>query len=150
MSERQKYNRMWMSKQLGNKVLSISNLSELNEKKKHQIRIEKSKMKSQELRYQRQRVNQLYAKDQGKVFRKFREAIKRDIDNEKPTVPQFNNDQLRPETNITKSMNDFGPLFGGMRRNSSMEAPGSTSLIKLLVLEFHINQPRRSKYPRKW
>ena len=80
MSERQKYNKMWMSKQLGNKVLSISNLSELNEKKKHQIRIEKSKMKSQELRYQRQRVNQLYAKDQGKVFRKFREAIKRDID----------------------------------------------------------------------
>ena len=35
MSERQKYNRMWMSKQLGDKVLSISNLSELNEKKKH-------------------------------------------------------------------------------------------------------------------
>ena len=28
MSERQKYNRMWMSKQLGDKVLSISNLSE--------------------------------------------------------------------------------------------------------------------------
>ena len=92
---------MWMVKQLGDKVLSISNLSELNEKKKHQIRIPKSKMKSQELRYQRQRVNQLYAKDQGKVFRKFREAIKKDIDNEKPTVPQFNNDQLRPETNIT-------------------------------------------------
>ena len=38
MSERQKYNRMWMSKQLGDKALSISNLSELNEKKKHQIR----------------------------------------------------------------------------------------------------------------
>ena len=36
------------------------------------------------------------------MFRKFREAIKKDIDNEKPTVPQFNNDQLRPETNITK------------------------------------------------
>ena len=101
MSERQKYNRMWMSKHLGDKVLSISNLSELNENKKHQIRIEKSKMKSQELRYQRQRVNQLFAKDQGKVFRKFREAIKKDIDNEKTTVPQFINDQLRPETNIT-------------------------------------------------
>ena len=83
-------------------MLSTSNLSELNEKKKHQNRIEKSKMKSQELRYQRQRVNQLYPKDQGKVFGKFREAIKKDIDNEKPTVPQFNDDQLRPETNITK------------------------------------------------
>ena len=59
MSERQKYNRMWISKQLGDKVLSISNLPELNEEKKHQIRIEKSKIKSQELRYQRQRVNQL-------------------------------------------------------------------------------------------
>ena len=34
--------------------ISISDLLELNEKKKHQIRIEKSKMKSQELRYQRQ------------------------------------------------------------------------------------------------
>ena len=114
MSERQKYNRMWMSKQLGDKVLSISNLSELNEKKKHQIRIEKSKMKSQELRYQRQRVNQLYAKDQGKVFRKFREAIKKDIDNEKPTVPQFNNDQLRPETNITKEEYErfWTPIWG--------------------------------------
>ena len=33
ISQRQKYNRMWMSKQLGDKVLSISNLSELNEKK---------------------------------------------------------------------------------------------------------------------
>ena len=71
MSERQKYNRIWLSKQLGDKVLSISNLSELNEKKKHQIRIEKSKMKSQELRYQRQRVNQLYAKDQGKCLENF-------------------------------------------------------------------------------
>ena len=59
-------------------------------------------MKSQELRYQRQKVNQLYMKDQGKVFRKFREAIKKDIDNEKPTFPQFNSDQFRPETNITK------------------------------------------------
>ena len=76
-----------MSKQLGDKVLSISNLSELNEKKKHQIRREKSKMKLQELRYQRQRVNQLYAKDQGKVFRKFREAIKKDKGNEKPAGP---------------------------------------------------------------
>ena len=71
MSERQKYNRMWMSKQLGDKVLSISNLSELNEKKKHQIRIENSKMKSQELRYQRQRVNQLYTKDQEKCSENF-------------------------------------------------------------------------------
>ena len=59
-------------------------------------------MKSQELRCHRQRVNQLYAKDQGKVFRKFREATKKDIDNEKPTVPKFHNDQFRPETNITK------------------------------------------------
>ena len=113
MSERQKYNRMWMSKQLGNKVLLISNLSELNEKKKHEIRIEKSKMKSQELRYQRQRVNQLYAKNQGKCLENFSEAIKKDIDNEKPTVPQFNSDQLRTETNITKDeYDDFGPLFG--------------------------------------
>ena len=71
MSERQKYNRMWMSKQLRDKVLSISNLSELNEKKKHQIRAEKSKMKSQELRYQRQRVNKLYVKDQGKCLENF-------------------------------------------------------------------------------
>ena len=118
MSERQKYNRMWMSKQLGDKVLSMSNLSELNEKKKHQIRIEKSKMKSQELRYQRQRVNQLYAKDQGKVFRKFREAIKRDIDNEKPTVPQFNNDQLRPGTNITKEEYErfWTPIWGNAQK----------------------------------
>ena len=54
-------------------------------------------MKSQELRYQRQRV-----KDQGIVFGKFREVIKQGIDNEKLAVPQFNNDQLRPETNITK------------------------------------------------
>ena len=83
-------------------MLSISNLSDLNEKKKYQIRIEKWKLKSQELRYQRQRVSQLYAKNQGKVFRKFREAIKKDKGNEKPAVPQFNNDQLRPETNITK------------------------------------------------
>ena len=39
--------------------ISMSDLSEsneLNEKKKHQIRIEKSKMKSQELRYQRQNL----------------------------------------------------------------------------------------------
>ena len=91
---KQKSSRITMSKQLGDKVLSISNLSELNENKKHQIRIEKSKIKWQKLRYQRHRVNQLYAKDQGKVFRKFREAIKKDQGNEKPVVPQFNNDQL--------------------------------------------------------
>ena len=102
VSEEHKCNRSWMSKQLGDKVLSISNLSELNEKKKHQIRIEKSKMKLQELRYQRLRVSQLYVKDQGKVFRKFREAIKKDEGNEESVVPQFNNDQLRPETNITE------------------------------------------------
>ena len=87
MSGRQKCNRIWMSKQLGDKVLSITNLSELNEEKKHQIRIEKSKIKSQELRYQRQGVNRLYAKDQGKVFRKFREAIKKDKGNERPPPP---------------------------------------------------------------
>ena len=40
--------------------------------------------------------------NQGKVFRKFREAIKKDKGNEKPTVRQFNSDQLRPVTNITK------------------------------------------------
>ena len=41
-------------------------------------------------------------KIRGKVFRKFCGAIKKDINNEKPTVPQFNNDQIRPETNIIK------------------------------------------------
>ena len=123
MSERQKCNRIWISKQLGDKVLSISNLSELNEKKKHQIRIEKPKMKSQEFRHQRQRVNQLYAKDQGKVFRKFREAIKKDKGNKKPAVPQFNNDQLRPETNITKEeyQRFWTPLWGNAQE---FEAPG--------------------------
>ena len=71
-------------------------------------------MKSQALRYQRQRVSQLYSKDQGKVFGKFREAIKKDIDNEKPTVPQLNNDQLRPETNITKEEYErfWTPIWG--------------------------------------
>ena len=46
-------------------------------------------------------------------------------DNEKPTVPQFNNDQLRPETNITKEEYErFWTPIWGMHRNSSMEAPG--------------------------
>ena len=36
------------------------------------------------------------------MFRKFREAIKKDKGNEKPAVPQFNSDQLKPVTNITK------------------------------------------------
>ena len=149
MSERQKCNRMWMSKQLGDKVLSISNLSEINEKKKHQIRIEKSKMKSQELRYQRQRVNQLYAKDQGKVFRKFREAMKKDKGYEQPAVPQFDNDQLRPETNITKEEYDrfWTPVWG----NAQEFEHGGT-----WVNEFdkaissritHQSMERRSKYP---
>ena len=95
-------------------MLSISNLSELNEKEKYQIRIEKSKMKSQKVRYQRQGVNQLYAKDQGKVFRKFREAIKKDKGNQKPAVPQFDIDLLRPETNITKEEYErfWTPIWG--------------------------------------
>ena len=125
MSERQKYNRMWMSKQLRGKVLSISNLSELNEKKKHQIRAEKSKMKSQELRYQRQRLNKLHVKDQGKCLENFvRPSKKTQITKSRwsHNSTMINLD-LR-QTSLKKSMSDVGPLFGGMRRNSSMEAPG--------------------------
>ena len=82
-------------------------------------------MKSQELRYQRQRVNQQYAKDQGKMFRKFREAIKKTkvTKNRQSHNSTMINLDLR-QTSLKKSMNDFGPLFGGTHRNSSMEAPG--------------------------
>ena len=71
-------------------------------------------MKLEELRYQKQRINQLYPKDQRNVFTKFREAIKKEIDNEKPTFPQFINDQLRPETNITKEEYErfWTPILG--------------------------------------
>ena len=48
------------------------------------------------------------------MFREFREAIKKDIDNENLTVPKFNNDQLRPETNITKEEYErfWTPVWG--------------------------------------
>ena len=48
------------------------------------------------------------------MFRKFRDAVKKDKGNEKPAVPQFNNDQLRPETNITKEECEqfWTPIWG--------------------------------------
>ena len=56
-------------------------------------------------------------KRSGKVFRKFRETIKKDIDNEKLMVPQFNNDQLRLERNITKEEYErfWTPTWGNVQ-----------------------------------
>ena len=54
------------------------------------------------------------------------------------------------QTSLKKSMNDFGLLFGGTHRNSSMEAPGLTNLIKPSVLEYITHQSTEEiKVPKK-
>ena len=107
-------------------------------------------MKLQELKYQRQRVNQLYAKDQGKVFRKFCEAIKKDKDNEKPAVPQFNNDQLRPKTNITKEEYErFRTLIWGNAQEFEHEGTWVNEFDKAVSSRITHQSTEEIKVPKK-